>query len=514
MWWAGPRRELERHGLPDQRCRALAVGPERLLPGSGVVVTTQDGGTPPGPRRPRRRRPSVHERDLHRAGRMHGTGEQRHRGVVRPHHRLRADLDPEGTSRPRSSSDADLSCVPGGACLVPGYAPTSAGHGRESAIALAATADRPGRARCPPGQASSKQSCASLRRLAWPRVRPPPRSATSPQPRARCLGRTTAATTVVAHSATGRRHLRASPALRPTCAVVGPTGPTVPPSPRVRLAQSRDGGTKLSPLPCRLRPITLTAWPARARPAASAVGGIVVARITARAAPAAAHTTFDHHLTPGSAPGPTSRGTRPTASDPRFFAASQGLEEAGSLGSGGQTPVVLRRRRTATSVAGCGPAGLPPTRAWRTAMPKTCPQCQSQAPDDANHCFELRGAPLVPHLTTAQAVPPAAGTAQAAPAVPRSPPRRFLRSRPSSSMLATLTWPTHRGPGDPRPAACRSSSTWFGITVIGIHWPNERTSAHGWLCSCSSICLGHPAYLGAAPDWATCPSLHSSVISR
>ena len=53
-------------------------------------------------------------------------------------------------------------------------------------------------------------------------------------------------------------------------------------------------------------------------------------------------------------------------------------------------------------------------------MPKTCPQCQNQTTDDANHCPSC-GAALTADAAPAGATPAGAGPAQAAPAGAAAP---------------------------------------------------------------------------------------------
>lgn len=131
-------------------------------------------------------------------------------------------------------------------------------------------------------------------------------------------------------------------------------------------------------------------------------------------------------------------------------------------------------------------------------MPKTCPQCQNETSDDANHCPSC-GAAL-----TAGATPAAAGPAQAAPAGPAVtssgsslPPYAFsldkLNLADMISGVASIV------------LLISLFLSWFGITVIGIHLTASGTSAHGFLWIVFIICLAIVAYLLCIAGWGNLP---------
>jgi hypothetical protein len=130
-------------------------------------------------------------------------------------------------------------------------------------------------------------------------------------------------------------------------------------------------------------------------------------------------------------------------------------------------------------------------------MPKTCPQCQNEATDDANHCPNC-GAAL-----TAGA-PAGAGPAQTAPtgaAVASSgsslPPYAFsldkLNLADMISGVASVI------------LLISLFLSWFGLTVIGVHFTESGTSAHGFLWIVFIICLAIVAYLLCIAGWGNLP---------
>jgi hypothetical protein len=131
-------------------------------------------------------------------------------------------------------------------------------------------------------------------------------------------------------------------------------------------------------------------------------------------------------------------------------------------------------------------------------MPKTCPQCQSETTDDANHC------PSCGAAMTAGATPAAAGPAQSAPtgaAVTSSgsslPPYAFsldkLNLADMISGVASIV------------LLISLFLSWFGITVIGIQLTASGTSAHGFLWIVFIICLAIVAYLLCIAGWGNLP---------
>ena len=131
-------------------------------------------------------------------------------------------------------------------------------------------------------------------------------------------------------------------------------------------------------------------------------------------------------------------------------------------------------------------------------MPKTCPQCQNETADDANHC------PSCGAAMTTGATPAAAGPVQSAPAgaaVTSSgsslPPYAFsldkLNLADMISGVASIV------------LLISLFLSWFGITVIGIHLTASGTSAHGFLWIVFIICLAIVAYLLCIAGWGNLP---------
>jgi hypothetical protein len=141
-------------------------------------------------------------------------------------------------------------------------------------------------------------------------------------------------------------------------------------------------------------------------------------------------------------------------------------------------------------------------------MPKTCPQCQNVATDDANNCPSC-GAALNADPTPAQAAPTAAApgvgaptqAAPAGPAVARSgsslPPFAFDLARLNlADMIAAVASFV---------LLISLFLSWFGVTVIGIHLTASGTSAHGWLWLVFIICLAILAYMVCIAGWGNLP---------
>jgi hypothetical protein len=136
-------------------------------------------------------------------------------------------------------------------------------------------------------------------------------------------------------------------------------------------------------------------------------------------------------------------------------------------------------------------------------MPQTCPQCQSEAPDDASNCSNC-GAPLGAPATATQAAPPmgaAPAAAGAAPAAASSgssiPAYKFEASRWSLADriagVATIV------------LFISLFLSWFGITVIGVSVTASGVSAHGWLYIVMIICILEIAYLILRAGWDELP---------
>jgi hypothetical protein len=143
-------------------------------------------------------------------------------------------------------------------------------------------------------------------------------------------------------------------------------------------------------------------------------------------------------------------------------------------------------------------------------MPQTCPQCQSEAADDASAC---------PSCGTSLA----AATPQDAPAA--SPPPAAASAAPAAGPAAAATAPA--GGASAVPAykfdAARWSLAdriagvativlfislflaWFGVSVIGITVTASGVSAHGYLYLVMIICILIVAYLVLRAGWDELP---------
>jgi hypothetical protein len=134
-------------------------------------------------------------------------------------------------------------------------------------------------------------------------------------------------------------------------------------------------------------------------------------------------------------------------------------------------------------------------------MPKTCPQCQSEAADDATACPSC-GAPLGQATAPATPGPSApAGAGAGAPAPPTStssvPEYKFDAARWSLADriagVATIV------------LFVSLFLSWFGITVIGITVTASGLSAHGYLYIVLILCILIVAYLGLRAGWDELP---------
>jgi len=137
-------------------------------------------------------------------------------------------------------------------------------------------------------------------------------------------------------------------------------------------------------------------------------------------------------------------------------------------------------------------------------MPQTCPQCQSEASDDAGFCPNC-GTALGGAATTAQAAPsPGAPGAAGAPAS-------------VGAASGTSTTPAYKFDAARWSLADRISGVativlfislflaWFGITVIGISVTASGVSAHGYLYLVMIICILIVAYLVLRAGWDELP---------
>ena len=139
-------------------------------------------------------------------------------------------------------------------------------------------------------------------------------------------------------------------------------------------------------------------------------------------------------------------------------------------------------------------------------MPQTCPQCQSQAANDANHCASCgaalsatstatQDAPTVSAPATAAAAPAGAGgaaaSASAVPAYKFDAARWSLADRIAG--VATIV------------LFISLFLSWFGITVIGITVTASGVSAHGYLYLVMVISILIVAYLVLRAGWDVLP---------
>ncbi len=141
-------------------------------------------------------------------------------------------------------------------------------------------------------------------------------------------------------------------------------------------------------------------------------------------------------------------------------------------------------------------------------MPKTCPQCQSEAADDANNC---------PNCGAALGTAPAASTA--APPPPPPPPAGAPAGAgaPAAAAASRSSVPAYRFDAARWSLADRIAGiasivlfislflSWFGITVIGITVTASGLSAHGWLYIVMILCILIVAYLVLRAGWDELP---------
>jgi zinc-ribbon domain len=158
-------------------------------------------------------------------------------------------------------------------------------------------------------------------------------------------------------------------------------------------------------------------------------------------------------------------------------------------------------------------------------MPKTCPQCQSQAADDAVTCPNC-GAALgaAPAGNAAPSTPPAAPptppagaaapppAAAAPPAGAAAPPPAAPAAASSGSSVAAYKFDAARWSLADRIAGGATIVlfislflSWFGITVIGVTVTASGVSAHGWLYIVMIICILEIAYLVLRAGWDQLP---------
>ena len=143
-------------------------------------------------------------------------------------------------------------------------------------------------------------------------------------------------------------------------------------------------------------------------------------------------------------------------------------------------------------------------------MAKTCPQCQTEAADDATTCASC-GASL-----SAAAGPAAATATPAAPAAPApapaAPAPAAAGASSGGSSLPAYQFDLKRLTLADTIAAIASFVllislflSWFGITVIGITVTASGTSAHGFLWLVFIIVLAIEAYMVCIAGWGNLP---------
>ncbi len=127
-------------------------------------------------------------------------------------------------------------------------------------------------------------------------------------------------------------------------------------------------------------------------------------------------------------------------------------------------------------------------------MPQSCPQCQSEASDDAGFCPNC-GTALSGNSTSAPTAPAApvgaASGASTMPAYKFEAARWSLADRISG--VATIV------------LFISLFLAWFGITVIGISVTASGVSAHGYLYLVMIICILIVAYLVLCAGWDELP---------
>jgi hypothetical protein len=131
-------------------------------------------------------------------------------------------------------------------------------------------------------------------------------------------------------------------------------------------------------------------------------------------------------------------------------------------------------------------------------MPKTCPQCQSEAADAATFCPNC-GASLASAAGSGGAPPPAAGAPPGAAAGTGSsvPPFRFNAARWSmADRIAGIASVV---------LFISLFLSWFGITVIGITVTASGVSAHGFLYIVMILDILIVAYLVLRAGWDRLP---------
>lgn len=139
-------------------------------------------------------------------------------------------------------------------------------------------------------------------------------------------------------------------------------------------------------------------------------------------------------------------------------------------------------------------------------MPQTCPQCQSEAPDDAKHCSNC-GAAL-----TATAGPTASASGVSGAATAAGPTAAPTSTPSSGSTVPAYKFDAARWSLADRIAGIATIVlfislflSWFGITVIGVTVTASGVSAHGYLYIVMILCILIVAYLALRAGWDRLP---------
>lgn len=139
-------------------------------------------------------------------------------------------------------------------------------------------------------------------------------------------------------------------------------------------------------------------------------------------------------------------------------------------------------------------------------MPQTCPQCQNQAPDEANHCPNC-GARLAGAPATAQGAstrpPPQMGGQSAGAATPAA----------SGSSVPAYKFNAARWTLADRIAGIATIVlfislflNWFNASIAGVTGGSESgLSAHGYLYIVLILCILIVAYLALKAGWDQLP---------
>jgi hypothetical protein len=138
-------------------------------------------------------------------------------------------------------------------------------------------------------------------------------------------------------------------------------------------------------------------------------------------------------------------------------------------------------------------------------MPKTCPQCQSEAADEATtcpSCGTALGSAAGASAASATTAPPPAG----APAGAGAPAAAAARHVPAYHFDAARWSTADRIAGIATIVLFISLFlSWFGVSVIGITVTASGLSAHGFLYVVMILCILIVAYLALRAGWDELP---------